>query len=66
MLDENELVEFRVVALHRAPLLVHALEVDGIEASFIESFERHMAPMTARVFVRRQDLARALADHGAD
>jgi hypothetical protein len=58
--DPDELVELETAALADGPLIVAALEREGIRATSVESFDPVTALTRARVTVRRADLPAAI------
>lgn len=58
--DPNEVVEVETTALTGAPIMIAALQDEGIDASSVEAFDPVTAITRARIMVRRSDLPAAL------
>jgi hypothetical protein len=58
--DPDELVELETASVADAPLIVAALEAEGIGARSVESFDPVTAVTRTKVVVRRADLPAAI------
>jgi len=58
--DPDEMVELETASLPEAPLLVEALQREGVDAWSIDAFDPVTAVTRARVMVRRADVPAAL------
>jgi hypothetical protein len=58
--DPNGLVEVETATLANAPIMIAALQDEGIAASSVESFDPVTAITRTRIMVRRSDLPAAL------
>lgn len=58
--DPNAVVELETAPLSQAPILIDALQRQGIDASSVEAFDPVTAITRVRVMVRRSDVPAAL------
>lgn len=59
-LDPDEFVEVQIVPLHQGPLVMTALQAEGIEARSIDHFNVALRTISqVQVLVRRRDASRA-------
>lgn len=58
--DPDEMVELETASLPESPVVVDALQREGVDASTIDAFDPVTAVARARVMVRRADVPAAL------
>src|SRR5919106_2831889 len=58
--DPNAVVELETAPLSEAPIIIEALQREGIDASSVDAFDPVTAITRARLMVRRSDVPAAL------